>query len=74
MAPPPTGYYKEEGHRLIGDLLIMVTKNESKESLKSLGICKGMTLEVHSSFSSVGEIEGGAGAVVDIYKELVTDG
>ena len=73
MAPPPTGYYKEEGHRLIGDLLIMVTKNESKESLKSLGICKGMTLEVHSSLSSFGELEGGAETVIDILKELVTE-
>ena len=51
----------------------MVTKNELKESLKSLGICKGMTLEVHSSLSSFGELEGGAETVIDTLKELVTE-
>ena len=51
----------------------MVTKNELKESLKSLGVCKGMTLEVHSSLSSFGELEGGAETVIDILKELVTE-
>ena len=51
----------------------MVTKNELKESLKSLGVCKGMTLEVHSSLSSFGELEGGAETVIDTLKELVTE-
>ena len=32
-----------------------------------------MTLEVHSSLSSFGELEGGAETVIDILKELVTE-
>lgn len=50
----------------------MVTKKELKESLKALGIENGMTLEVHSSLSSFGELEGGAETVIDTLKELVT--
>ena len=41
--------------------------------MKSLGVCKGMTLEVHSSLSSFGELEGGAETVIDTLKELVTE-
>lgn len=58
---------------VIGDLLIVVTKNELKQSLKSLGVCKGMILEVHSSLSSFGELEGGAETVIDTLKEIVTE-
>lgn len=50
----------------------MVTKKELKESLKALGIENGMTLEVHSSLSSFGGLEGGAETVIDTLKELVT--
>ena len=32
-----------------------------------------MTLEVHSSLSSFGELEGGAETVIDTLKELVTE-
>ena len=51
----------------------MVTKNELKEALAGLGITKGMTLEVHCSLSSFGELEGGAATVLDTLKELVTE-
>ena len=51
----------------------MITKNELKNALIELGITKGMTLEVHSSLSSFGELEGGAMTVIDTLKELVTE-
>ena len=50
----------------------MVTKNELKETLIKLGVEKGVTLEVHSSLSSFGELEGGAETVIDTLKEIVT--
>jgi len=51
----------------------MVTKQQLRDSLAGLGIGKGMTLEVHSSLSSFGELEGGAVTVIDTLKELVTE-
>ena len=51
----------------------MVTKQQLKNALAELGIKKGMTLEVHSSLSSFGELEGGALTVIDTLKELVTE-
>ena len=51
----------------------MITKEEVKKSLTDLGITEGMTLEVHSSLSSFGELEGGAMTVIDTLKELVTE-
>ena len=51
----------------------MVTKQQLRDSLAELGIGKGMTLEVHSSLSGFGELEGGAVTVIDTLKELVTD-
>lgn len=51
----------------------MVTKEEFKKALVELGITEGMTLEVHSSLSSFGELEGGAMTVIDTLKDLVTD-
>ena len=50
-----------------------ITKEELKSALQKLGIEKGMTLEVHSSLSSFGELEGGAETVIDTIKELVTE-
>lgn len=51
----------------------MVTKQELKRALAELGVEKGMILEVHSSLSSFGELEGGAMTVIDTLKELVTE-
>ena len=51
----------------------MVTKQELKKALADIGVAKGMTLEVHSSLSSFGNLEGGATTVIDTLKELVTD-
>ena len=50
----------------------MVTKKELKNQLIKLGIEPGMILEVHSSLSSFGELDGGAITVIDTLKELVT--
>ena len=47
----------------------MVTKQQLKNALTE----KGMILEVHTSLSSFGELEGGANAVIDTLKELVTE-
>lgn len=51
----------------------MVTRQELKRALTELGVEKGMILEVHSSLSSFGQLEGGAMTVIDTLKELVTD-
>jgi len=51
----------------------MLTKQQLYCELKKLGIEKGMILEVHSSLSSFGELEGGALTVIDTLKELVTE-
>lgn len=41
------------------------------ESFKNIGITQGMELEVHSSLSSFGHVEGGAEAVIDALMECV---
>ena len=51
----------------------MVTKKEFKDALINLGLKKGMTLEVHSSLSSFGELEGGAETVIGTLKEIITE-
>ena len=51
----------------------MVTKEDLKSALIELGIKNGMTLEVHSSLSSFGKLEGGAMTLIDTLKELVTE-
>lgn len=51
----------------------MVTKQDIIDGLVNLGVRKGMALEVHSSLSSFGEVEGGAVTVIEALKEIVTD-
>ena len=51
----------------------MVTKEMLKKALTQLGVEKGMVLEVHSSLSSFGELEGGAETVINTLKEIVTE-
>lgn len=51
----------------------MVTKEDIKKGLIELGVTPGMILEVHSSLSSFGQVEGGAITVIDALKEIVTD-
>jgi len=50
-----------------------VTKEELVSVLKELGIKPGMILEVHSSLSSFGVLEGGAVTVINALKELITE-
>ena len=50
-----------------------VTKNELINALTNLGVKPGMILEVHSSLSSFGNLEGGAMTLIDALKELVTE-
>lgn len=49
-----------------------MTKAELIEELKKLGLQEGMKLEVHSSLSSFGYVEGGAETVIEALMECVT--
>ncbi|SEH83250.1 Aminoglycoside N3'-acetyltransferase [Ruminococcus flavefaciens] len=51
----------------------MVTKEELKKALIELGVENGMILEVHSSLSSFGKLEGGADTVIETLKEVVSE-
>ena len=51
----------------------MVSKENIKDGLIELGIKPGMILEVHSSLSSFGHVDGGAMTVIDALKEVVTE-
>lgn len=42
-----------------------LTRDDIAEGLRCLGVAAGMILEVHSSLSRFGWVEGGAEAVVD---------
>ncbi|MDF2590032.1 MAG: Aminoglycoside 3-N-acetyltransferase, partial [Anaerocolumna sp.] len=46
----------------------MITKKQIVAGLKDLGVKEDMELEVHSSLSSFGFVEGGAMAVIDAIK------
>lgn len=50
----------------------MVCKEDIKKGLIELGVTPGMLLEVHSSLSSFGHVDGGALTVIDALKEVVT--
>ncbi|MBQ0042581.1 MAG: AAC(3) family N-acetyltransferase [Lachnospiraceae bacterium] len=51
----------------------MVSKEDIKNGLTELGVKPGMILEVHSSLSSFGQVDGGAITVIDALKEIVTE-
>lgn len=51
----------------------MVSKQVIIDELKKLGVKEGMELEVHSSLSSFGYVEGGAETVISAIKECVTE-
>lgn len=51
------------------DGLDMLSKQNIIEGLKNIGIQTGMELEVHSSLSSFGRVDGGAEAVISALKE-----
>ena len=52
----------------------MYTKTDLKENLKALGINPEGTLLVHSSYKSIGEVEGGPDTVLDSLSEYMADG
>jgi len=49
------------------------TKENIKKDLHSLGICDGDVVLMHSSYKSLGEIEGGAKTFFDAFTELLGD-
>ena len=48
-------------------------KTELIKELKKVGLQEGMEIEVHSSLSSLGYIEGGADTVIEALMECVTE-
>ena len=46
-----------------------VSRQQLKDALIRLGVNAGMVLEVHSSLSSFGHLEGGAMTLIDTLKE-----
>lgn len=52
----------------------MHTKESLMEQLIQLGIDRKGTLLVHSSMKSMGEVEGGADTVLDVFMEYMKDG
>ena len=51
----------------------MVTQKQIEQGLRDIGVTAGMSLEVHSSLSSFGTVEGGAEAVIGALKNVVTE-
>ncbi|MBU5595118.1 AAC(3) family N-acetyltransferase [Amphibacillus sp. MSJ-3] len=52
----------------------MYTKTDLKNDLKKLGINKFGTLLIHSSYKSIGDVEGGPDTVLDSFSEYMKDG
>lgn len=50
------------------------SKHDLKKDLLNLGIKKDDILLVHSSMKSIGNVEGGADTVIDVFMEYITDG
>ena len=51
-----------------------VSQQDLEDGFRSIGLKKGMYVEVHSSLSSFGHVEGGAPAVIAALKNVVTPG
>ena len=52
----------------------MYTKNDIKSQLAQMGIKSDDTVVIHTSFKSVGEVEGGPEAFIDAFCEYLSDG
>ena len=50
----------------------MITRDEIESKLRELGLKKGMYIEVHSSLSSFGKVDGSAKTVISALKNIVT--
>lgn len=55
---------------MVGERYLM-KKNDLVKEFKNIGINEGMELEVHSSLSSFGYVEGGAETVIEALMECV---
>lgn len=51
----------------------MYSKKELQEQIKLLGIKPNDTLLIHSSMKAIGEVEGGAETVLDVFSEYLED-
>ncbi len=49
----------------------IVTKNQIKDNLAALGIVEGDVVFFHSSLKSIGQVDGGADAVLDAFLETI---
>ena len=49
----------------------MLTEKQMVNDLKKLGLCEGDSVIIHSSFKSLGEVEGGAETVVNAFRKAV---
>lgn len=52
----------------------MFTKQQLKEQLKAMGIKADDTVLIHSSYKSIGEVEGGIDGLIDVFKEYLSEG
>lgn len=54
-------------------MLVMFSKNDLRKDLENLQIAPSDTLLIHSSMKSIGEVDGGADAVLDMLMEYFKD-
>ena len=52
----------------------MFTKQQLKEQLRAMGIKADDTILIHSSYKSIGEVEGGIDGLIDAFKEYLSEG
>ena len=52
----------------------MFTKEYLKEQLKAMGIKPDDTVLIHTSYKSIGEVEGGIDGLIDAFKEYLSEG
>ncbi|MBQ8357002.1 MAG: AAC(3) family N-acetyltransferase [Clostridia bacterium] len=52
----------------------MITKTQLKQEIAALGIAPNDTVLIHTSFKSIGDIEGGADTLIDAFTEYLRDG
>ena len=52
----------------------MFTKEYLKKQLKAMGIKSDDTVLIHTSYKSIGEVEGGIDGLIDAFKEYLSDG
>ena len=55
-------------------ILLAYTKEDLIKDLDRLGIDRNGTLLVHSSYKSIGDVEGGGETVIDALMEYMKDG